>query len=64
MAKAQARQKEEAEMRRTPKAPASNTTPEPSAFERMQDLTRRIVHVPKSELARPKHKGKERKRRS
>jgi hypothetical protein len=40
----------EEEMTRTPKAPASDTTPEPSAFERMRDLTRRVVRVPKSDL--------------
>jgi hypothetical protein len=45
-----------------PKAPASDTTPEPSAFERMRELTRRIVNVPKSELptptkAKPKRAG-------
>jgi hypothetical protein len=40
----------EAEVTKTPKAPASDTTPEPSAFERMRDLTRKIVNVPKSEL--------------
>jgi len=32
----------------TPKAPAN--TPEPSAFERMKEFTRRIVAVPKAEL--------------
>ena len=40
-------------MTHPPKAPASDTTPEPSAsekLERMRDLTRRIVRVPKSEL--------------
>jgi hypothetical protein len=47
-------------MKQKPKAPASDTTPEPSALERMRDLTRRIVNVPKSEL--PKAKPKKPKR--
>jgi hypothetical protein len=42
----------------TPKAPA--TKPEPSAFEKMKEFTRRLVAVPKSEL--PKPKAKKRKR--
>lgn len=33
-----------------PKAPAPGKGPGPSALERMRDLTRRIVQVPKSEL--------------
>jgi hypothetical protein len=37
-----------------PKAPAPK--PEPSAFERMKELTRRIVAVSKSELPKPKRK--------
>jgi hypothetical protein len=45
-------------MSETPKAPAQNP-PEPSAFERMKDFTRRIVAVPKSEV----EKTKRRKRR-
>jgi hypothetical protein len=44
-------------MREPPKAPAP-TTPEPSAFERMRDLTRRIIKVPKSEVAKRKTKRK------
>ena len=36
-------------MKNTPKAP-SKTKPEPSAFERMKEFTRRLVAVPKSEL--------------
>ena len=43
-----------------PTAPASDTTPEPSAFERMRDLTRKIVNVPKSEL--PKAKATKRRK--
>ena len=43
----------------TPKAPA--TKPEPSAFERMKEFTRRLVAVPKSELP-TKPKPKRRKR--
>jgi hypothetical protein len=42
----------------TPKAPA--TKPEPSAFERMKEFTRRLVAVPKSELLE-KRKPKKRK---
>ncbi|HZW05762.1 MAG TPA: hypothetical protein VFF65_01460 [Phycisphaerales bacterium] len=33
----------------TPKAPAEET-PEPSAFERMKEFTRRLVAVPKEEV--------------
>lgn len=39
-----------------PKAPAPETAPEPSAFEKMRELTRRVVNVPKSELPKPKPK--------
>jgi hypothetical protein len=38
----------------TPKAPA--TKPEPSAFERMKEFTRRLIAVPKSEIPKPKPK--------
>ena len=41
----------------TPKAPAK--TPEPSAFERMKEFTRRLIAVPKSEIGKlepPKRK--------
>jgi hypothetical protein len=51
-------------MTHPPKAPASDTTPEPSALEkleRMRDLTRRIVRVPKSDL--PKTTPKKRRKR-
>jgi hypothetical protein len=48
-------------MKRTPKAPAK-TTPEPSAFERMREFTRRLVAVPKKELP-TKAKPKKRTRR-
>jgi hypothetical protein len=48
--------------KKSPKAPASETTPEPSAFEKMRELTRRIVHVPKSEL--PKEKPEPRRERA
>ena len=38
----------------TPKAPAKET-PEPSAFERMKEFTRRLIAVPKTEIPqRPK----------
>jgi hypothetical protein len=41
----------------TPKAPAPK--PEPSAFEKMKEFTRRLVAVPKSEIPKPKpHKRK------
>lgn len=35
-----------------PKGP--DETPDPKAFERMMELTRRLVAVPKSELPKPK----------
>jgi hypothetical protein len=41
-----------------PKSPAKDT-PEPSAFERMKEFTRRLVAVPKSEIPT---KPKKRKR--
>jgi hypothetical protein len=37
------------------KAPASSKRPEPTPFEKMTDLTRRIINVPKSEaIVKPK----------
>lgn len=39
-----------------PKTPS--TKPEPSAFEKMKEFTRRLVAVPKSELPKPKKKPK------
>ena len=54
-------EREEAEVSRTPKAPASDATPEPSALERMRELTRRIVNVPKSELPKKPARKKPRK---
>lgn len=36
-------------MAESPKAPAEKS--EPSAFERMKEFTRRLIAVPKSELA-------------
>ena len=33
-------------------------TPDPKAFERMTELTRRLVAVPKSELPKPKKSQK------
>jgi hypothetical protein len=36
----------------TPKAPAPK--PEPSAFERMKEFARRLIAVPKSEVAKAK----------
>jgi hypothetical protein len=41
----------------TTKAPAKDT-PEPSAFERMKELTRRLVSVPKEEISTPPPKRK------
>ena len=35
------------------KAPAS-TKPEPTPFERMTDLTRRLIQVPKADVVKPK----------
>ena len=52
-------------MTHPPKAPASETTPEPSALEKlekMRDLTRRIVNVPKAEL--PKKPAQTKRRRA
>jgi hypothetical protein len=46
-------------MKRTPNGPAE--TPDPKAFERMKEFTRRLVAVPKSELP-TKRKPKKRKR--
>jgi hypothetical protein len=40
----------------TPKAPAKDT-PEPSAMEKMRELTRRIVAVTKKEIEELKLKG-------
>ena len=54
--------KREAKMTNPPKAPASETTPEPSAFERMRELTRRLVQVPKAELPAPEPKRRREKR--
>jgi len=36
-------------MKKSPKAPAKDR-PEPSAFERMKEFTRRLVAVPKGEI--------------
>ncbi len=46
-------------MTKPPKAPVPPKGPEPSALDRMRDLTRRIIVVPKSELPKPppKHKS-------
>ncbi|GJG89109.1 hypothetical protein tb265_42900 [Gemmatimonadetes bacterium T265] len=41
------------------KAPAPEKAPEPSAFDRMRDLTRRIVAVSKSELPKAPSKRKD-----
>jgi hypothetical protein len=41
-------------VKKSTKAPASTTKPEPSAFEKMRELTRRIVNVPKSDVPSPK----------
>ena len=44
-----------------PKAEEETTPPDTrTPLERMTDLTRRIVHVPKSEIAKPKSKKHER----
>ena len=40
-------------MTEPPKAPVQET-PEPSAFERMKEFTRRLIAVPKSEMPKPK----------
>jgi hypothetical protein len=45
-------------MKTAPKGPEE--TPDPKAFERMMEFTRRLVAVPKSEL--PSEKPKKRKR--
>ncbi len=44
-------------MSEIPKAPAKET-PEPSAFERMKEFTRRLIAVPKSEVAKEAQKTK------
>ncbi len=41
-----------------PKAP--DETPDPKAFERMTEFTRRLVAVPKSELPKPKPRKRKR----
>jgi hypothetical protein len=41
-----------------PKAPAKETS-EPSAFARMKDFTRRLIVVPKSEVAKDTRKQHE-----
>jgi len=46
---------------KTPKAPAK-TTPEPSAFERMKEFTRRLVAVPKSEIPKDARKQPEKRK--
>lgn len=56
MAKAPPRQAAKEEVRKAPKAPTVSTTPEPSAFERMRDLTRRVVRVPKADMPEVKPK--------
>ena len=45
-------------MKTADKKPASPPEKEPdgNAFERMKELTRRIVNVPKAEVAKPKPK--------
>ena len=46
-------------MSESPKAPAIDK-PEPSAFERMKEFTRRVIAVPKDEIVdkrRPKRKS-------
>jgi hypothetical protein len=45
-------------MKDNPKGP--DDTPDPKAFERMTELTRRLVAVPKSELPKPKPKKSKR----
>jgi len=48
-------------MKKKPEPPAQDTAPDPAAFERMRELTRRIVNVPKSEIP-SKRKTARRKR--
>ncbi|MEJ7811354.1 MAG: hypothetical protein WKG32_13165 [Gemmatimonadaceae bacterium] len=48
-------------MKQTPKAPAPSNALEPSPLERMRELTRRIVNVPKSELPTKKQPPKKRR---
>ncbi len=45
-------------MKDSPKGPAE--PPDPKAFERMTELTRRLVAVPKSELPKPRPKKRKR----
>jgi hypothetical protein len=39
-------------------APPGTDTREPTPFEKMTELARRIIRVPKSEVVEPKRKGK------
>lgn len=41
-------------MKKKPDPPAEGTPPEKSPFEKMRDLTRRVIHVPKSEILKAK----------
>lgn len=50
-------------MTQPPKAPVEKP-PEPSAFERMKELTRRLVAVPKRELDKPRKAANKTKVRS
>ena len=52
MAKAETRPKEE----ETTQAEGANLNPSASPLERMADLTRRIIQVPKSEVMSPRAK--------
>ena len=62
MAKAPPRKTETEMSKESPKAPASDTTPEPSAMERMADLTRRILGVPKAEVLKAQKPRKKQRR--
>jgi len=43
-------------MKKNPKPPAETVPPEKSPFEKMRDLARRVVNVPKSELPKTRRK--------
>jgi len=45
-------------MKKKPEPPAETSPPEKSPFEKMRDLTRRVVNVPKSEIPKARKQRK------
>lgn len=41
-------------MKKKPEPPAETTPPEKSPFEKMRDLTRRVINVPKASIPKPR----------